>query len=164
MDDTESVNGAGGPPDGAAGGAVPLSTIYDRFRQWRDYCATRIQTSRPTVLAPWDENTWFELPTVTTVRLLPGPPFQQLVAANPRRVGLIISTDGGAIAWIRPGPGQPVNQFNQDGITLSLATPSMEFYQSTSGVLAAMDWWVLNTVQQVFTTIELVLKDFPIAR
>lgn len=110
-------------------------------------------------LPPWIANRWFFLPTLTTAGV--SGQTVEIAAANPNRVGLIISTaqiGGGGTGFI--GPSASVG--NGVGIQLAASNPYIQLTHHDWGVLTQAQWFgFVPNAGQSFSVVELVLRDWP---
>lgn len=118
-------------------------------------------TLRKRKLSPWDENGYFNTPTVSYFSIGAANTRFLIVKADPQRVGLIIcSTTGGTIN-VAPDPNISINGFQ--GIPLLGSTLPLMIHQKDWGPLVAVEWWGVTTaLNQTGTVIELYLREWPI--
>jgi hypothetical protein len=106
-------------------------------------------------LAPWDANAYFALPSQTTVT--PGAARKMLAAANPNRVGMILSigNTAGAVGFV--SPVDPTS----GGITLNSSTPFLIVDHEHWGVWCQVQWDCFAAAGINFSVIELILLKWP---
>jgi hypothetical protein len=116
-------------------------------------------------MAPWDENQYYQLPVINYITLT-GNKSQQLVKADPYRVGILVAcpnTPAGPIT-ISPDPTllpQAATLFN--GVQIGSDSPPLWISHDTHKALVSAEWWVANNQASSFsiTTIELKLYQWP---
>jgi hypothetical protein len=138
-----------------------LKFAADAARRWAAAMKARPRQSIPPgrVLAPWDENVYFQMPTETDVSIGPGNN-QPLVNADLQRVALIFSaqiTGPGINISINP------NAVGGAGLQLQGTTSPVSLLQQDYGPLVTMQWFVSNLtgVPVTVTFIEVKLRAWP---
>jgi hypothetical protein len=113
-------------------------------------------------MSPWEEAEHFDLPAPTIVTVANGT--QQLVKANPQRVGLIVTNFCSAVVFLNPVFQAPSSNPSKGWPCINYAPP-LVLLQSQLGVLVQCQWWANNTFAAScdLQVIELVMKDWPAA-
>lgn len=110
-------------------------------------------------LSPWDANRWFQLPVYTETAATGANP-QRVLEANPMRVGLWISFApvGAGITSVAPSSDLGPN----GGFQVSNSTGAFSVTHKDWGPLCQSEWFVNASAGQVITTVELLLRDWPV--
>lgn len=110
-------------------------------------------------LPPWEANRYFHLPVETTVNVVAGQ-VNQLVTADPMRVGLLLGVPAGNTQPVSFSIN-PITQPNQ-GFIISQNIGYLLLTHHDVGPLVQMPWYAIpqsGTMQATFTT--LTLNDWP---
>jgi hypothetical protein len=133
--------------------------IADATRRWlagneaRQRSGKRLQAG---LMAPWDENAYFDLPIVTALNVGIGPT-QQVIGANPRRVVLMFSNPG---AQVIIGTSSRIIS-GLEGFNVSNALAPIVFTQKDHGPLCTIEWWANFIASGQLTITEVLLREWP---
>jgi hypothetical protein len=133
--------------------------MVDATRRWLAGQDARVKRySRgslpPKVMAPWDENAYFQAVRETTSV---GGALQQLATADPMRVAIIFSLAGGAAAVIATSR----DLAGSSGIALGSNSPIFAITQQQYGNLCQSEWWAVPGPGITISIFEVRLRDWP---
>ena len=137
-----------------------MSEFHDATKRWMQSLEDRKRSGKrkSSVMSPWDEMAYFDLPVTRFFTGSIVTPFS-IAVANPRRVVLMFGGIGGQS---QVGPQDQAAVLAGGGFPVNATTNAFTVIEAEHGILCQVEWFaVVPLAGAILTVTEVFLREFP---